>query len=346
MSLLSAAKFFSIQMDGSTNCGNIDNELFIVLHFNPYATGGKVKVCDSYFTVRQLRNGSGRGLFECLENAMTYMTTNWKEKLVGLGCDGTNANIAHGSLKGHLTQTVPWIVVSWCIAHRLELSLKDTLKGTFFSTLDELLMQVYYVYEKSPKKCKELKEVVEVLKTNLDEEEMPTKGGTKPVHACSTRFVVHKVTALGRLIDRLGAYLGHFTALSEERSTKAADRQKLKGYVRKWRAGKVLLGCAFFHDLLKPASVLCQVLQEEDLCVVWAIESIVKTKKAFDKITTTSFEDLPTVKKVIQRVKRPQDRTVMYISKQNCRTMNMALNTYRLIIMSGHKLWRVAFWIV
>ena len=66
-------------------------------------------------------------------------------------------------LKGHLKEAVPWVVVCWCLAHRLKLSLKDALKTSFSTAIDELLLQVYYMHENSPKKCHELEVVVEEL---------------------------------------------------------------------------------------------------------------------------------------------------------------------------------------
>ena len=62
------------------------------------------------------------------------------------------------------------------------------------------------------------------------------------------------------------------------------------------------MGCALFHDLLKPAGILCKVLQDEEICVVSAIEAVLKTNKAIDKFNPTAFDDLPTVKKVIARI--------------------------------------------
>ena len=70
-------------------------------------------------------------------------------------------------------------------------------------------------------------------------------------------------------------------------SVKAVDKQKINGYILKWRDSKVLLGCAFCNDLLKSTSILCKVLQEDDVCVVQAIESIFKVKKSLDKLSTT-----------------------------------------------------------
>ncbi len=33
--------------------------------------------------------------------------SDWKDHLIGFGCDGTNVNLAYGGSKGHLEQAVP-----------------------------------------------------------------------------------------------------------------------------------------------------------------------------------------------------------------------------------------------
>ena len=86
--------------------------------------------------------------------------------------------------------------------------------------------------------------------------------------------MAHKVSALERIIKQYDVYLNHLALLSEDSSLKAKDRQKMKGYLLQWCKGKLLLGCALFLDILKPAAVLCKVLQDDELCVVAAIESI------------------------------------------------------------------------
>ena len=50
----------------------------------------------------------------------------------------------------------------WCLAHRLELAVKNTA----FDHIDNMLLKVYYVYEKSPQKCRQL-EYINVLKDRL-----------------------------------------------------------------------------------------------------------------------------------------------------------------------------------
>ena len=37
----------------------------------------------------------------------------WKSKMIGFGCDRTNANFAQGGLRGLLTCEMPWVFVFW-----------------------------------------------------------------------------------------------------------------------------------------------------------------------------------------------------------------------------------------
>ena len=162
-------------------------------------------------------------------------------------------NLGARALKGLVKEERPRIVVVWCFAHRLELAIKDALKNTFFYTINERMLRLYYIYRKAPKKCRELEDLTE-LSECLDIFEFPTSGGSRPIRACGTPFITHNVAALNRIIDRLGAYLSHITALTENSSTIPADKQKLKGYVTKCRESKTLTGCAVFRDILQRTS--------------------------------------------------------------------------------------------
>ena len=159
------------------------------------------------------------------------------------------------------------------------MAIKDTLKSTYFDSVDELLLRLYYLYDKSPKKLRQLEEMVASLKECLDPSELPHKGGQRPLRACGTRFVAHKVSALERIIDRYGAYMNHLIALTEGSSVRTVEKQKIKGYIKQWCESRALFRNAFFIDLLRPASVLCKVLQDTEICVYLAIESFMKTRK-------------------------------------------------------------------
>ena len=65
-------------------------------------------------------------------------------------------------MKGLVEKEVPWIFWLCCIAHKIGLAFKDALKGTAFH-----LIKLYYMYEKSPKKCRQLEEIICDLKDCL-----------------------------------------------------------------------------------------------------------------------------------------------------------------------------------
>lgn len=124
---LSRAKFFSLQADGSTDCGTVKDELFLVVFLDSKAANKRLPVRKKFFSVRRPCQGDTRSLFECLEQAIKFvgLTDEWKMKLIGFGCDGTSVNIADRGLKMYLLDGAPWIEVFCCLAHRLELALKD-----------------------------------------------------------------------------------------------------------------------------------------------------------------------------------------------------------------------------
>lgn len=74
----------------------------------------------------------------------------YQKKLVGLGADGATINRGTKGVVAILQRDVLWLVYVWCVAHRLELSLKDALKGSCFTEVDEMLLRLYYLYENSP----------------------------------------------------------------------------------------------------------------------------------------------------------------------------------------------------
>ena len=267
--------------------------------------------------MRQPTSANATGLFECFKHAMEYVNiseADWKARLVGYGCDGASGNIASHGLKGHFEEAVPWIIMFWCLAHRLELAVKDALKSTLFDNVDNMLMRAY-IYKKSPNKCRELEEIVISLKQCLDDGDMP-HSGNQPIRACGTQFIDHKVAAMNRFIDRFGAYLRHLCSLTEDNGVTLADKQKLKGYILKWQKGKMLLACALLADLLKPVAIVSKCLQCTEVNVVGAIEGILKAKKSIENLKATSFDDLPSVKKVMSRIQHSANELTTETSYQ------------------------------
>ena len=77
--------------------------------------------------------------------------------------------------------------------------------------------------------------------------------------------------------------MSQLIGLTGDSSVKSVDRQKLKGYVKRLRDAKLLIGCSLFNDILTSATPLCKDLQEDELCIVSAVEAILKLPKAFKR---------------------------------------------------------------
>ena len=87
----------------------------------------------------------------------------------------------------------------WCLAHRLELAVKDALKGTAFDDIDEMMLRLYYLYKNSPKKCRELEHVISNLRECVEFE----SSGKKPLRASGTRWITHKLLAMKRIFPTM-----------------------------------------------------------------------------------------------------------------------------------------------
>lgn len=103
------------------------------------------------------------------------------------------------------------------------------LKSTAFDVVDDLLLKLYFVYEKSAKKSRELEDIVSDQKECFSFDD----NRVKPVRARGYRWVAHKLNAMNRVVSKFGAYTCHLAASAEDSSIKPVDCAKLKSYFNK-----------------------------------------------------------------------------------------------------------------
>ena len=99
----------------------------------------------------------------------------------------------------------PWLIFNWCLGHRLELGIKEALKGTSFDDVDEFLLSLYYIYEKSPKTLSQLKDLYDHFNEIYEFE----RRSVKPLRASGTRWISQKLGAIRLAIDKFGDYIVH-----------------------------------------------------------------------------------------------------------------------------------------
>ena len=168
--------------DGSTDASIIEKEAIFVLTFDPTPPGtDKVDINLTYLNLADLANANSHGVLQSIRESFEQIgVENFLKKLVGFGSDGASVN--SGKKEGVITllqNENEWITFGWCVAHRLELALKDSLSGTAFADIDELLLRMHYLYKRSPKKLRQLKELVSIYDDTFDF----AVGGYKPKKA-------------------------------------------------------------------------------------------------------------------------------------------------------------------
>ena len=95
--------------------------------------------------------------------------------------DGASVNMGkHNGLNVLVRDEAPWVEVAHCFNHRLELAIKYAFtQSTFYSNINEMLSKLYWLYQKSPKRLTQLKELSEAFEKSIP----------KPTKADGTRWI-------------------------------------------------------------------------------------------------------------------------------------------------------------
>ena len=277
ISSLQKFRYFAVLMDGSTDSSVVvEKELVYVMFVGP---DGNIKCC--LFCLKDVSDATSPGIKSLLLDSFTESGVNLPEKLISICVDGAavNQGVRRG-LSTLLRHDLPWLVSIHCMNHRLELAAKDAYSNSFMSEVSTMLSNLHTVYEKSPKKVLQLRQIADIMDEAI----------RKPEKASGTRWVQHKSRALKSLILSYSVIVAHIESMASEASSlKSADKLKYKGYLKKLTSYKFVLYVLFFDSLLDPFAALSCCLQgtSADLPLV------VAKLKAFHVSVARLKEDSP-----------------------------------------------------
>ena len=157
-----------------------------------------------------------------------------------------------------------WIKAVWCLAHRLELAVKDAFKSTYMDRVIEMLISIYYFYKGSAKRFKEAEDIAELLGEHF----------LKPEKANGTRWVDHKLRATAKLIENWPIIVTQMENYAEDKSNKAEDRAKVRGYLTQLKQHKMVLYMGFVKDVLNEVAKISLLFQREDITVYSAVTKL------------------------------------------------------------------------
>nr|XP_047129394.1 E3 SUMO-protein ligase KIAA1586-like [Hydra vulgaris] len=284
----------AILVDASTDVSVIEKEAIFIISFDPTPIGKtEISVECSFLSIFDLEYGTSEGVFNKISQSLdSECTKNYKTKLVGFGADGASVNRGNRtSVNVLLKKEIPWITFGCCVAHRLELALKDKFgEIKAFNDVDNIILKMYAIYKKSPKKLRQLRELVAILE----------EGNAFDI--AGKRWIAHKIQALEMLLDKYGVYMKYLENMAADFSFTQAERAKFKGYYQNWNHGRIPLYIALFIEILSTAKLLSLSFQSNEIDSVASSGFVEQTKKQLSRLQKKEFNDLPTVKRFLSKV--------------------------------------------
>lgn len=276
--------------------------------------GGNI-VKTVFLSLVEPKTADAKGLKECIIdllkcfddiNLINYVTLS--RKIFSLCTDVTSVNTGCNSGLALLKENFQWLLPQWCICHRLELALQDAFKSTILNEIREMLMRLFYLYKKSLKLLRSLRELSESISelTDNDDAELIVKdnilsdAGIIPLKSYGTRWIAHLISAIKRAVKNFGLYLSSIESATVEYRK---DKAKRTGYINKWKQYKYALCMGFFIQMLSPMQELSLTWQRDDVTIVDFYLKIKDAIEAIEKIKTICSNDkallLPFVKAVL-----------------------------------------------
>ena len=207
-----------------------------------------------FFSIETPSHTTAEGLKEAISSAFKRSgMTEFHTKLAGFDFDGASVNTGiHKGLAQLFCESSPRLNVVHCFNHHFELAVQDAFKATFFEDIDTLLNKLYYLYRKSPKRLRELREFSEVYEKSVP----------KPAKAIGTCWISHKFTSMNIFLKNYGIFITHLESLANADS-QALKRHEIEGYTNKCQSAKFPLDIAMYLDVLTLLKALSVSLQQE-----------------------------------------------------------------------------------
>ena len=299
------ANFITVLADGATDAALIEKEVVYVLFVDP----DEFKPALEFLSLKSVASQDAQGITSAIVDAFQDCDISEKlKRIVFFESDGTSVNSGlRGGVISLLQQRYgKHIKFFWCLSHRIELGLKDALKKDMEEE-DTAMRDLYYIYQNSGKRLRELRSLHEILKDGYSFE----NGEVKPSKSMGTRWIDHKLRAMKAFIDKSGLYLSHMQNVIADTSKKN-DKATLEGKRRRIAQGSVLLKCAMYVDILEPARQLSLVSQStNEINIIQQVEKVESTLKQYqimqrrvqetDAVATSA---LPTDKHVLSVIEK------------------------------------------
>ena len=206
--LLNHSDYFSVMSDSSTDRSVSEKEIvYVRLIKDGYPT-------MKYLSLVDLKSADAVGIVKALDQAFSdfgFQSDEWRRNLVGFGADGAAVMLGKkGGIAKLQKDRVPDLIEIQCFAHKLELSVKDAMENTYFSSVVDTLIGLYYFYTYSPNRMRQLQAIADIMEEVV----------LKPEKAQGTRWIDHKVRALKKMKSNWSLIVSHLESFHENTKNK------------------------------------------------------------------------------------------------------------------------------
>ncbi|WAR18858.1 ZN862-like protein, partial [Mya arenaria] len=253
--------FCSITCDGATDFTGDDLESLYI------RTSSRGKIEDSFLSIGCSESACSQDIFTFIKNVFKRLGIEdaIMPKLVGFCADGaSNMQGVKSGLAALLKKEWPHLLSTHCLAHRLELSFKDTVKQScpkIYEKVTTLLLGLYYLYRKSPKEKKGLLRAFESVQIKPI---LPTRIG-------GTRWLPHYERAIRVISKGYKAFRFHLENSSHK-------NPKAEGLVKLLRDGHVIVFILTLKRVIEPVMKLSLYLQTDGISLADAYGRVDGTK--------------------------------------------------------------------
>lgn len=258
-----------------------------------------------------------------------------RDRLVAFACDGASVMLGkNAGVAALLLIKYPRLIIWHCFAHRLELSVSDTLNEVHGTNNFKIFMdKLYSVYSLSPKNQNELKDCAAGLDVQL----------LKIGKILDTRWVSSSVRTVKAVWESFSALHGHFTFASQDGSRDKREQSKYSGLANHLAANEFVRNLGLMFDTLQELSELSIELQKRDISISEAHRSICRQVRVFESMSSKPGAHYTTALESIARgsfrnvTLHPGTKTDVSINHaQFCTSLAVNLRTRMMAFQSSH----------
>ena len=195
-------------MNGLTDSPRTAKELMYIIFLDPDVHEVQLK----FFSLRNAIFQTSEGILETFQS--TAVSDVIGKKILYFASD--NATVNSGFKNGLITKICKnfgeHINSVWCLAHCLDLAIKDAFKGSDMTEIERVLNLLYNLYKNNSKKWREIQKLFQSMKDDFDFED----SGLRPTKAYGKRWISHHLNAFHKFYNKFKVFSLHLENLIRE----------------------------------------------------------------------------------------------------------------------------------